>query len=171
MPGTLSLSTTYRVDTDPQTFVLDKDGIIRFIHRGYHDGEDSEIEAEVASLLKADLCARPLPTNGPSCFRRCGHIAGAGAACATPECRAHCSSRACRETCEYDNTPRNAALALCREKRLRKRGTRGTREASCHTEEMSNAIRACDYQSAGQPPLRDECATTCGVGECRASCR
>jgi cytochrome c biogenesis protein CcmG/thiol:disulfide interchange protein DsbE len=35
----------------PSTFVVDKKGIVRFVHLGYHDGEEAEIEKEVKSLL------------------------------------------------------------------------------------------------------------------------
>jgi cytochrome c biogenesis protein CcmG, thiol:disulfide interchange protein DsbE len=35
----------------PSTFIIDKKGIVRFVHLGYHDGEEVEIEKEVKSLL------------------------------------------------------------------------------------------------------------------------
>ena len=35
----------------PSTFIVDKKGIVRFAHFGYHDGEEGEIEKEVKSLL------------------------------------------------------------------------------------------------------------------------
>jgi peroxiredoxin len=35
----------------PSTFIVDKKGIVRFVHLGYHDGEEAEIEKEVKSLL------------------------------------------------------------------------------------------------------------------------
>lgn len=35
----------------PSAYVLDKQGVVRFIHKGYHDGEDAEIEKEIKSLL------------------------------------------------------------------------------------------------------------------------
>jgi peroxiredoxin len=35
----------------PSTFVVDKKGVVRFVHVGYHDGEEAEIEREVKSLL------------------------------------------------------------------------------------------------------------------------
>ena len=37
--------------TIPATFVMDKSGVVRFAHLGYHDGEEAEIEKEVKSLL------------------------------------------------------------------------------------------------------------------------
>jgi peroxiredoxin len=35
----------------PSTFIVDKNGVVRFVHLGYHDGEEAEIEKEVKSLL------------------------------------------------------------------------------------------------------------------------
>ena len=35
----------------PSTFIVDKMGIVRFVHLGYHDGEEAEIEKEVKSLF------------------------------------------------------------------------------------------------------------------------
>jgi peroxiredoxin len=35
----------------PTTFIVDKSGVVRFVHFGYHDGEELEIEKEVKSLL------------------------------------------------------------------------------------------------------------------------
>ena len=35
----------------PSTFIVDRKGVVRFIHRGYHDGEEVEIEKEVKGLL------------------------------------------------------------------------------------------------------------------------
>lgn len=45
-------ATTFQVATDPTTYVIDRSGIIRFIHRGYHDGEAEVIASEVESLLR-----------------------------------------------------------------------------------------------------------------------
>ncbi len=35
----------------PASFVVDKKGIIRFAHLGYHDGDEAELEKEIKSLL------------------------------------------------------------------------------------------------------------------------
>ncbi|MDP8998793.1 MAG: TlpA family protein disulfide reductase [Myxococcota bacterium] len=35
----------------PSTFVVDRKGTVRFVHLGYHSGEEAEIEREVKSLL------------------------------------------------------------------------------------------------------------------------
>lgn len=41
----------YRPGTDPTTYIIDKSGVIRFIHSGYHDGEAEVIEHDIESLL------------------------------------------------------------------------------------------------------------------------
>jgi len=35
----------------PSTFIIDRKGVVRFLHRGYHDGEEVEIEKELKGLL------------------------------------------------------------------------------------------------------------------------
>ncbi len=35
----------------PATFIVDRKGLVRFLHRGYHTGEEADIEREVKSLL------------------------------------------------------------------------------------------------------------------------
>jgi cytochrome c biogenesis protein CcmG/thiol:disulfide interchange protein DsbE len=35
----------------PSTFIVDRKGLVRFIHRGYHDGEEVDIEKELKTLL------------------------------------------------------------------------------------------------------------------------
>jgi hypothetical protein len=35
----------------PSTFIVDRTGMVRFVHLGYHDHEEEEIEKEVKSLL------------------------------------------------------------------------------------------------------------------------
>ena len=164
------LASTYRIALDPTTLVLDKDGIVRFVHGGFHDGDQHTIDDEVTALLKKDVCQRTLVTDtGRICFHQCERVAEAQAKCTTADCRARCSagSRACPETCTRDNKVRNAALDVCRRKRP---ATREACEASCHTEEMGHALDTCAFQSAGQRALLEECGAVCGVGECRASC-
>lgn len=46
------IAAVYRPATDPATYVVDRAGIIRFVHHGYHDGEAEEISSEVASLAR-----------------------------------------------------------------------------------------------------------------------
>ncbi|HWZ92750.1 MAG TPA: TlpA disulfide reductase family protein [Polyangiaceae bacterium] len=45
-------SKSYQPPTMPTCFVVDKSGIVRFVHSGFHAGEEREIESEIASLLK-----------------------------------------------------------------------------------------------------------------------
>lgn len=40
----------YRPQSEPTTYVIDRAGIIRFVHPGYHDGEAETIATEAASL-------------------------------------------------------------------------------------------------------------------------
>jgi peroxiredoxin len=41
----------YRPDADPSTYVIDRQGIVRFVLRGYHDGSAADVEAAAAALL------------------------------------------------------------------------------------------------------------------------
>ncbi|HSO35808.1 MAG TPA: TlpA disulfide reductase family protein [Labilithrix sp.] len=43
---------SYRPSAEPSTYVIDRAGIIRFVHRGYHDGEAEEIATEVTALAR-----------------------------------------------------------------------------------------------------------------------
>ncbi len=46
-----SAAKKYRPETMPSSFVIDKKGVVRFAHAGYHDGDDAEIEKEIKGLL------------------------------------------------------------------------------------------------------------------------
>jgi peroxiredoxin len=35
----------------PSTFLVDTKGVVRFVHLGYHEGEERDLEAEIKSLL------------------------------------------------------------------------------------------------------------------------
>ncbi len=35
----------------PSTFIVDRKGVVKFVHMGYRDGEEAEIEKEIKSLL------------------------------------------------------------------------------------------------------------------------
>ena len=35
----------------PATFIVDKTGVVKFVHLGYHDGEENDIEKELKSLF------------------------------------------------------------------------------------------------------------------------
>jgi cytochrome c biogenesis protein CcmG/thiol:disulfide interchange protein DsbE len=46
-----SIASKWQPKSMPTTFVVDRKGTVRFVHLGYHDGEEAEIEREVKSLL------------------------------------------------------------------------------------------------------------------------
>ena len=46
-----SIAGKWQPKTMPTTFVVDKTGMIRFAHLGYHDGDEAEIDKEIKSLL------------------------------------------------------------------------------------------------------------------------
>jgi len=46
-----SIAGQWQPKSMPTTFVVDRNGIVRFAHLGYHDGDETEIEKEVKSLL------------------------------------------------------------------------------------------------------------------------
>jgi cytochrome c biogenesis protein CcmG, thiol:disulfide interchange protein DsbE len=41
----------YNPETMPSSYLIDKNGIVRFVHVGFHDGEEAEVESEVRGLL------------------------------------------------------------------------------------------------------------------------
>ena len=45
-------SKSYQPPTMPTCFVVDQTGIVRFVHSGFHSGEERAIESEIDSLLK-----------------------------------------------------------------------------------------------------------------------
>jgi thiol-disulfide isomerase/thioredoxin len=45
-------SKSYQPPTMPTSYVIDASGIVRFVHSGFHSGEEQEIETELDSLLK-----------------------------------------------------------------------------------------------------------------------
>ncbi len=49
-----SAAKTYGLDalTMPSSFIIDKQGVVRHLHVGFHDGEESKIAGEVKLLLK-----------------------------------------------------------------------------------------------------------------------
>jgi cytochrome c biogenesis protein CcmG/thiol:disulfide interchange protein DsbE len=46
-----SVARQYKPETMPSSFLIDKDGVVRFEHVGYHDGEELDIEKEIRGLL------------------------------------------------------------------------------------------------------------------------
>ena len=50
--GNKSVAKLYGVDTMPATLVIDRDGRVRYVHRGYYDGYERKYEQQVRDLLK-----------------------------------------------------------------------------------------------------------------------
>ena len=46
-----SIAGHYKPPTMPTSFVVDKDGIVRFVHVGFHDTDTAEIEKELKTLM------------------------------------------------------------------------------------------------------------------------
>jgi peroxiredoxin len=47
-----AISQSYKLEKMPTSYVVDKKGIIRFVHGGYTDGEEAEIARQVDELLR-----------------------------------------------------------------------------------------------------------------------
>ena len=45
------LSERYKPPTMPTSYILDKNGVVRFVHAGFKSGDDAQIESEVSSLV------------------------------------------------------------------------------------------------------------------------
>ena len=50
--GRKSVARLYGVDTMPATLVIDRDGRVRYVHRGYYEGYEKKYEQQVRELLK-----------------------------------------------------------------------------------------------------------------------
>ena len=46
-----SIASKWDPKTMPTSFIVDKKGIVRFVHLGYHDGDEAKVEQQVKSLL------------------------------------------------------------------------------------------------------------------------
>lgn len=46
-----SVASQWKPPSMPSSFIVDRNGIVRFAHLGYHDGDEAEIEKELKSLL------------------------------------------------------------------------------------------------------------------------
>jgi peroxiredoxin len=46
-----SIAAKWQPKSMPCTFIVDKNGVVRFVHFGFHDGEEASIEQEIKSLL------------------------------------------------------------------------------------------------------------------------
>jgi cytochrome c biogenesis protein CcmG/thiol:disulfide interchange protein DsbE len=49
--GDKSIARRYKPETMPTSFLIDRDGVVRFAHVGFHDGEELEVERELRGLL------------------------------------------------------------------------------------------------------------------------
>jgi peroxiredoxin len=47
-----SVAASYRPESMPTSFIVDKNGLVRFVHSGFRDGEEKEIEAQLKSLIE-----------------------------------------------------------------------------------------------------------------------
>jgi peroxiredoxin len=45
------IAKSYKPETMPSSFIIDKKGVVRFAHVGYHDGEEAQVEKEIKELL------------------------------------------------------------------------------------------------------------------------
>lgn len=50
--GDKNVAKLYGVDMMPATLVIDRDGRVRYVHRGYYDGYERKYEQQVRELLK-----------------------------------------------------------------------------------------------------------------------
>ncbi len=46
-----SVARSYKPPTMPSSFLIDKNGVVRYAHVGFHDGEEVEVEKEIKELL------------------------------------------------------------------------------------------------------------------------
>jgi len=46
-----TIAKAYKPPTMPSSFIIDKKGVVRYAHVGYHDGEEVEVEKEIKELL------------------------------------------------------------------------------------------------------------------------
>ena len=50
--GSKNVAKLYGVDTMPATLVIDRDGRVRYVHRGYYEGYERKYEQQIRELLK-----------------------------------------------------------------------------------------------------------------------
>jgi thiol-disulfide isomerase/thioredoxin len=41
----------WKPENMPSAYIIDKTGVVKFVHKGYHDGEEADIEKELKGLL------------------------------------------------------------------------------------------------------------------------
>ena len=44
----------YGVDTMPTSYLIDRDGVIRYVHRGFQRGDSSELRKQIRALLETN---------------------------------------------------------------------------------------------------------------------
>jgi cytochrome c biogenesis protein CcmG, thiol:disulfide interchange protein DsbE len=49
--GDKSIARQYKPETMPSSFLIDRNGVVRFAHVGFRDGEEAELDREIRSLL------------------------------------------------------------------------------------------------------------------------
>lgn len=47
-----SVAASYHPESMPTSFIVDKNGLVRFVHSGFRDGEEKEIETQIKSLME-----------------------------------------------------------------------------------------------------------------------
>ena len=52
LPGDKAVSKRYDLATMPSTVIIDRDGTVRFVHRGYLAGYEDTYERQIRELLK-----------------------------------------------------------------------------------------------------------------------
>jgi len=84
----------YSVGSMPQTFVLDRAGVIRFVHQGYHAGEADELEREVTELLgPLSFRDESLATTGRRALGRSGPQRSDDGGSRMPRAKSHAPAR------------------------------------------------------------------------------
>ena len=49
--GGKALADQFAPDNMPSSYIVGKDGVVKFVHKGYHEGDEAEVEKELKSLL------------------------------------------------------------------------------------------------------------------------
>jgi cytochrome c biogenesis protein CcmG, thiol:disulfide interchange protein DsbE len=49
--GEKSIAKKYKPPSMPSSFLIDKEGVVRYAHLGYHDGDEAQVEKELRSLF------------------------------------------------------------------------------------------------------------------------
>ena len=47
-----SVASGYKPETMPTLFIVDPNGLVRFVHTGFHDGDEADVEAKIKTLLR-----------------------------------------------------------------------------------------------------------------------